>query len=143
MGALAHGHKCDAVEEFECRDSGRCVPAAWRCDGEFDCAGHDGLHHDDHSDEEGCRGRPGGEAACDQLTEFACERGHRCVPLDLVCDGHVDCSDASDESSDCVRKDLSPYSIFHDHRTSQGLNSMDKEFWLEKWLEFWLDISVC
>ena len=104
---------------------GRCVPAAWRCDGEFDCAGHDGLHHDDHSDEEGCRGRGGGsEAACDQLTEFACERGHRCVPLDLVCDGHVDCSDASDESSDCVRKDLSPYSIFHDHRTSQGLNSI-------------------
>ena len=33
--------------------------------------------------------------------KFACEHGHRCVPLDSVCDGRVDCSDASDES-DCV-----------------------------------------
>ena len=36
------------------------------------------------------------------------------MPLDLVCDGHVDCPDASDEAAaDCGRKDLSPYSIFH------------------------------
>ena len=33
--------------------------------------------------------------------KFACEHDHRCVPLDSVCDGRVDCSDASDES-DCV-----------------------------------------
>ena len=50
-----HGSRCDADEEFECRGSGRCVPAAWRCDGELDCAGHGGLHHGDRSDEEGCR----------------------------------------------------------------------------------------
>ena len=91
------------------------MPAAWRCDGELDCAGAGhggGLHHGDRSDEEGCR--PSDQ--CDPLTEFACERGGgglRCVPLDLVCDGHVDCPDASDESADCVRKNLSPYSIFH------------------------------
>ena len=122
-GRLETGHgRCDADEEFECRASGRCVPAAWRCDGELDCAagGHGGgLHHGDRSDEEGCR-PSAAEDRCDPLTEFACERGGglRCVPLDLVCDGHVDCPDASDESADCVRKDLSPYSVFHHHQTS-------------------------
>lgn len=25
------------VDEFRCKDSGRCIPARWKCDGEDDC----------------------------------------------------------------------------------------------------------
>lgn len=25
------------VDEFRCKDSGRCIPALWKCDGESDC----------------------------------------------------------------------------------------------------------
>lgn len=44
------------VDEFRCKDSGRCIPARWKCDGEDDCG--------DASDEpkEEC-GKSRGEAA--------------------------------------------------------------------------------
>ena len=36
--SVLRGHRCEEGEEFQCRASGRCIPAAWRCDNEFDCA---------------------------------------------------------------------------------------------------------
>lgn len=34
---------------------------------------------------------------CDNHTEFDCRTNYRCVPLWLVCNGHNDCRDNSDE----------------------------------------------
>ncbi|XP_077125438.1 SCO-spondin-like [Ranitomeya variabilis] len=110
------------LDEFACRLSDRCVPAAWVCDNEDDCGdGSDEicsltcapqehrcangqcipLAHRcdgradcvDHSDEWGCPA-----PACAD-SEFRCSNG-RCIPLFHVCDGDLDCgfADDSDES---------------------------------------------
>uniref|UniRef100_A0A3B4GNF0 Uncharacterized protein n=1 Tax=Pundamilia nyererei TaxID=303518 RepID=A0A3B4GNF0_9CICH len=36
MFAFAAQMTC-GVDEFRCKDSGRCIPARWKCDGEDDC----------------------------------------------------------------------------------------------------------
>ena len=36
LGPLAAQMTC-GVDEFRCKDSGRCIPARWKCDGEDDC----------------------------------------------------------------------------------------------------------
>lgn len=55
------------VDEFRCKDSGRCIPARWKCDGEDDC----GDGSDEPKEECGeaprdpaLRGRPSGPASC-------------------------------------------------------------------------------
>ena len=32
--------------------------------------------------------------------QFTCHNEEQCIPLEYLCDGHVDCSDKSDESKD-------------------------------------------
>lgn len=103
------------VDEFRCKDSGRCIPARWKCDGEDDCG--------DASDEpkEEC----GKDRVLDALKkkekevgnrvmlilimsvwysdERTCEpyqfrcKNNRCVPGRWQCDYDNDCGDNSDE----------------------------------------------
>lgn len=50
------------VDEFRCKDSGRCIPARWKCDGEDDC----GDASDEPKEECGEKlkdGRAGGKEA--------------------------------------------------------------------------------
>uniref|UniRef100_A0A8C4QH47 Uncharacterized protein n=1 Tax=Eptatretus burgeri TaxID=7764 RepID=A0A8C4QH47_EPTBU len=72
---------CDEKTHFRCQ-SGDCVTASWRCDGQYDCR--------DGSDEKNCASQ-----SC-TLFEFACVGG-KCLPKNWVCDGEVDCTDRSDE----------------------------------------------
>lgn len=52
------------VDEFRCKDSGRCIPARWKCDGEDDCG--------DASDE------PKEECGTNVLNETDILKGHFC-----------------------------------------------------------------
>ena len=42
--------ECTGENQYQC-DDGRCLPASYRCDGEYDCG------YGDDSDEEGCGGK--------------------------------------------------------------------------------------
>ncbi|XP_043931281.1 low-density lipoprotein receptor-related protein 2 [Protopterus annectens] len=68
--------------QFRC-DSGRCIPAHWRCDGTADCS--------DNSDEKDCPRR-----TCDG-NQFQCHSDGECIPRGYVCDDEEDCDDGSDE----------------------------------------------
>lgn len=46
------------VDEFRCKDSGRCIPARWKCDGEDDC----GDASDEPKEECGEKELKGGES---------------------------------------------------------------------------------
>lgn len=65
-------------------DSGLCINAGWRCDGDADC--------DDQSDERNCT-----TSMC-TAEQFRCRSG-RCVRLSWRCDGEDDCADNSDEEN--------------------------------------------
>ncbi|ELK33632.1 Atrial natriuretic peptide-converting enzyme [Myotis davidii] len=65
---------------FKC-DSGRCVLASRRCDGEPDC--------DDDSDEENC--------GCKERGLWECPSNKQCLKSTVICDGFPDCPDNMDE----------------------------------------------
>ena len=69
---------------FKC-SNGRCIPTAWRCDGDQDCP-------DSEDEPETCEDS---SATCDP-TYFRCNTG-KCIPGRWRCDYDEDCSDGSDE----------------------------------------------
>ncbi|XP_015126731.1 vitellogenin receptor [Diachasma alloeum] len=85
-----------APDEFQCRDSSRCIPPYKICDGVAQCF--------DSSDEANCADR-----TC-ELLEFRCPSG-RCIPGAWECDGEEDCVDGADEGDKCTRRSC-PKSMF-------------------------------
>ena len=59
----------------------KCVSKALFCDGVEDCPG--GL------DEENCRP----QEKCHSLLQFKCDSLAKCIPLENICDGRLDCRD--------------------------------------------------
>lgn len=93
------------ADQFRC-NSGYCIESFRLCDGAIDCF--------DRSDESDCgKSHPAltfhlnetvgffYEHASIQCKngEFACFAGEQCVSYTLVCDGHGDCQDFSDEAN--------------------------------------------
>lgn len=79
--------------KFECSKSGLCIPLELTCDGIDNCPG-------DHSDEDRtfCSSR-----RCPS-DYFKCT-DNRCISMDKICDGKIDCPDANDEKKcDCSRQ---------------------------------------
>lgn len=108
------------VDEFRCKDSGRCIPARWKCDGEDDC----GDASDEPKEECGtnifsfykldrCATHISNVGFCFYFmtvtfsvictAERTCEpyqfrcKNNRCVPGRWQCDYDNDCGDNSDE----------------------------------------------
>ncbi|TKR96498.1 hypothetical protein L596_010507 [Steinernema carpocapsae] len=71
-------------DKFQCEITKRCLPNVFRCDGLVDCG------REDSSDEVGCERKE-----CDPKY-FQCVNG-KCITMAMVCDGHIDCRDGSDE----------------------------------------------
>lgn len=76
-----------SASEFQCTNGGlTCIPATWRCDGEYDCK--------DGSDEENCSNN-----TCANY-QFSCgPPSNRCIYNSWVCDGDSDCPNGLDEKN--------------------------------------------
>ncbi|XP_046568770.1 low-density lipoprotein receptor-related protein 2-like isoform X1 [Haliotis rubra] len=86
----------DQSRWFLCNNK-RCVSRVFWCDGKDDCM--------DHSDEDHCPHHDATPKNCSS-TEFRCDNGSSCIPLDWRCDGSADCMDETDESNCSCPPDL-------------------------------------
>ncbi|KAK6040586.1 Low-density lipoprotein receptor domain class A, partial [Cooperia oncophora] len=77
-----------SVGQFSCRNSPKCIPTSWLCDGARDCPdGSDETHSNCHSH------RSNTTCSGDQPE---CRHGgfQRCIPQNWLCDGHMYVTDA-------------------------------------------------
>ncbi|XP_077556086.1 LDL receptor protein 1 isoform X2 [Haemaphysalis longicornis] len=86
-----------ASGQFQCALSRRCIPKGFVCDRESDCGFTDDLVPDT-SDEDARRCHLGNN--CPQ-NYFRCHDGITCRRIAVLCDGHNDCPDFSDEGPFC------------------------------------------
>ncbi|XP_063629184.1 prolow-density lipoprotein receptor-related protein 1-like [Cydia splendana] len=100
---LSHSDAANATDTSPCSQgqfrcaTGRCIPAAWRCDGDTDC----GQRDDSDEDPFTCK------LVVSQLTDaspcsqgqFRCATG-RCIPAAWRCDGDTDCGQRDDSDED-------------------------------------------
>jgi hypothetical protein len=83
------------IGEYTCLGSCTCIPAAWRCDGDADCAAEeDEVECGDNLQEE-----PDEDCNTDD-GKVRCPRTGKCIRSVWQCDGEDDCGDFSDET-DC------------------------------------------
>ncbi|KAH9499010.1 hypothetical protein Btru_004214 [Bulinus truncatus] len=98
--------ECD-MDHFLCDD--HCVPHTWVCNGQVECQ--------DGQDEHGCTGNIMNNTREHQLqtnisdsmnstcwqnhSTFHCDDRSKCISLNLVCDGTLDCVDGTDELNNC------------------------------------------
>lgn len=88
---------CQKTDFFECNNK-RCIPKDWLCDKTDDCG--------DQSDES--------PKACNMSSQHSsysivsthdCDgylcKNNECIPLDQVCDKHMNCKDGTDEGGLC------------------------------------------
>ncbi|XP_037511191.1 low-density lipoprotein receptor-related protein 1 [Rhipicephalus sanguineus] len=86
-----------ASGQFQCALSRRCIPKGFVCDRESDCGFTEDLVPDT-SDEDARRCHLGN--SCPQ-NYFRCHDGITCRRIAVLCDGHNDCPDFSDEGPFC------------------------------------------
>lgn len=86
-----------ASGQFQCALTRRCIPKGFVCDRESDCGFTEDLIPDT-SDEDARRCHLGN--SCPQ-NYFRCHDGITCRRIAVLCDGHNDCPDFSDEGPFC------------------------------------------
>ena len=99
-------------QQFDCGPDAvpRCISQAWVCDGQVDC--ENGL--DELSSNASQCGMPTSQVRsriqthdfielqqCNKETHFHCLNHSKCIKIQFLCDGFLDCPDGSDEGVFC------------------------------------------
>ncbi|XP_037079523.1 atrial natriuretic peptide-converting enzyme-like [Pollicipes pollicipes] len=107
---------CPDAADFQCLDSGECVPSLARCNMLLECS--DGSDEDECSCADRLRAQFLERKVCDGIVDchdssdeqfcdwcgpgkFICPGAKKCVDTSAICDGQLDCADGADERQ-CV-----------------------------------------
>lgn len=90
------GRSC-TEDEYQCRDTSKCISKIFVCDHHIDCT----LHEDDELNCTYENSEPPKPIQCTD-SEFECIDDHMCLAMELLCDGIPQCMDGSDETMGCL-----------------------------------------